>query len=71
MKAPPKLWTAAEVALHLACSQRHVYDVIARGELDVVDIGSGRRAKTRIPEDSLAKYIESRRRRAPRAGTTD
>lgn len=63
MKPPPKLYTVREAAELLSCSPDHVYDLVSRGELEVVDIGHGR-AKTRVPEDALAEYINKRRRRA-------
>lgn len=62
----PRLHTIPQVAELLGCSRWHVYDLIARGELDVVDISTGRRACSRVPDDSLAAYITARRRNAKR-----
>lgn len=63
-KTAPQLLTAAEVAIRLGCSQRHVYDLIAQGAFtEVVDISGGRRAKTRIAEPVLAAYIAGRTRK--------
>lgn len=56
-----QLLTVAEVAERLRCGRTHVYDLIARGELPVVDLGLGR-AKSRIREDDLAAFIDSRTR---------
>lgn len=62
----PRLHTIPEVADLLCCCREHVYNLIARGDLDVVDIGIRGRAKSRVPDDSLARYIAARRRNAKR-----
>lgn len=46
-------------------SVRHIYNLIASGELAAVDTGHGR-AKTRIPASAADAYIAARLRRAPR-----
>jgi excisionase family DNA binding protein len=53
----PQLLTIPEAAAALRCSKRHVYDLVARGELRPVDIGNGR-SKTRIRPDDLAAYVD-------------
>lgn len=50
------LLPVAEVARLWRCSRDHVYDLISAGELRTVNLGTGR-AKTRVPESSLAQYI--------------
>ena len=54
------LHSVTETAELLGCSGMHVYRLIAAGELEAVDIatpGAGR-AKTRIRDDDLARYID-------------
>ncbi len=53
----------SELAERWRCSRDHVYDLIAAGELEVVDIGRGR-AKTRVPASSANAYIARHKRRA-------
>jgi excisionase family DNA binding protein len=55
-----------EVAKLWDCSVQHVYNLIADGRLSVVDIGGGRRPKTRIAAAELDAYIKRNQRRAPR-----
>lgn len=43
------------IAAELDCSERHVYDLIAKGELDSVRIGSGRLG-LRVKAGSYADY---------------
>lgn len=57
-----RLLSVREVAELWSCSRDHIYDLIARGALAVVDIG-GTRAKTRIPESSLTDYVRRNLRR--------
>jgi excisionase family DNA binding protein len=54
---------AAEV---LGCSENHVYRLIAAGVLSAVDIAvpGARRSKTRVRDDDLASYINTKTRRA-------
>lgn len=52
-----RLLSIPEVAERLACSRRHVYDLIKRGDLPKIDIG-----RARIGADDLARYVELRRR---------
>jgi excisionase family DNA binding protein len=58
------LLTISAVAAELGCSDMHVYRLIERGELPVVDISQpgARRSKTRVRADQLTKYIEARTR---------
>lgn len=59
-----QLLTVAQVAQRLSCSRQHVYDEIGRGKFrEVVDIGGGARANTRIPEPVLAEYITANTRK--------
>ena len=57
----PSLLTIPMAAAALSCSRRHVYTLIAGGELRPVDIGHGR-SKTRIRPDDLQAYIERQTR---------
>lgn len=64
MAVAPKLYSVAETAEILSCSPDHVYDLIARGDFAVVDIGSGRRPKTRISAAVINGFIKSHTRTA-------
>lgn len=59
------LYPVSEVAKLWRCSVDHVYDLIAAGQLRVVNLARGR-AKTRIPESALAEYVKRNSRRAGR-----
>jgi len=69
-QAAPKLLTIADTADRLGCSEMHVYRLIAAGELDPVDIAQprARKAKTRISESDLARYIQAKTRPARPVG---
>lgn len=54
------LYTVAEVAESWRCTRQHIYNLIARGQLRVVDTGSLGRTKTRVPESALVEFIENR-----------
>lgn len=58
--------TVPETAERLRCGRTHVYDLIARGELAVIDISrpGAKRSKTRVPETSLEDYAKRLARRA-------
>ncbi|WP_418059930.1 helix-turn-helix domain-containing protein [Pimelobacter simplex] len=56
--------SVTEAARVLSCSRGHVYNLIAAGELSVVDIGIEGRPKTRVLEGELKGYVERRTRRA-------
>ncbi len=49
------LYTVAELAVMWRCSKNLIYDEIARGNLDKVNLGKGR-AKTRVPESIADAY---------------
>lgn len=59
------MYAVAEIARAWRVSKNCVYDLIAKGEIEAVDIGHGR-AKTRIRESALDAYLdrltEARRR---------
>jgi excisionase family DNA binding protein len=59
------LLTIAATAARLACSDMHIYRLIAAGQLDAVDIAQpgARKSKTRVTDASVSRYIESRTRR--------
>ena len=58
-----QLLTIPEVAARLRCGRTSVYELIARGELAVVDIAVTRtRAKTRVTDKSVDEFIASRTR---------
>jgi excisionase family DNA binding protein len=67
-KPDTRLLTIPETAGRLACSRAHVYRLIADGSLghpaDIARPGA-RRAKTRVREDELARYIDGRTRLVP------
>jgi excisionase family DNA binding protein len=56
------LLTIGEAGFRLRASENHVYRLVALGQLRAVDVGlpGSRRSKTRIREDDLAAYIQSR-----------
>lgn len=65
-KTAPQLLTIPEAAARLRCHRDTVYELIARGELDVTDISTRGRGTSRIPEPSVAAFIERRTRNARR-----
>lgn len=69
-RPPAQLLPIPAAAERLGCSEMHIYRLVSTGELSAVDIsrkGAGK-SKTRIREDELDAYIESRTRRAAPAG---
>lgn len=50
------LYPVEEVAKLWRCSTEHVYEQIRRGRLHTVDIARGR-AKTRVPESAIARFL--------------
>lgn len=60
---PPKgaeeLYPVSELAQLWRCSPDHVMDLVTRGELRSVQLGTGR-AKTRIPASAAAEFIAKR-----------
>jgi excisionase family DNA binding protein len=48
------------------CSDDHIYDLIAKGELSYVPLGIGR-AKTRIPASAVEEFITRRSVKSRRA----
>lgn len=63
MTSATQLLSVIEVADRLRVHRSTVYDLIARGELRCVDLGHGR-AKTRIRETDLLRFIDARTRAA-------
>ena len=63
---PVRLRTIRQAGERLECSSMHIYRLIASGALSAVDIAQpgAQRPKTRIREDDLDAYVESRTRRA-------
>ena len=60
-----QLLSVTEAAERLACSRGHVYNLVAAGALQAVEIkASGSRPKTRIREDELEAFIAGRTARA-------
>jgi excisionase family DNA binding protein len=51
-----RLLTIAETAAWFKCSRQHIYDLINRGELPCVRVGS----LPRITEQSAIRYLEGR-----------
>lgn len=64
--AAPAVLTIPEAAARLRCSRGHVYNLIAAGDLDVVDIAptGSTQSKTRVIEASVSAFLESRIRNA-------
>jgi excisionase family DNA binding protein len=64
--SPRRLLTPAEVAEQLQIGRTAVYDLIASGDLPVVDVRSpgSKRARSRITEADLKAFIASRTRKA-------
>jgi excisionase family DNA binding protein len=67
-KTTPVLLTIPEAAERLRCSRGHVYTLIADGDLDTVDIAprGSRKAKTRVTEASVIRFIDDRTQNARR-----
>lgn len=67
-KPLPRLLTIPETRALLGCSETHVYNLIADGELSAVDISrpGSRKAKTRVPEHEARAWIERRTTNARR-----
>lgn len=63
-----RLVRVTEAATVLDCSKHHVYDLIARGQLESIDIGGHGRSLTRIRLSELDAYLERNTRRV-RPGT--
>lgn len=67
-----KLLTVQEVAALLVVHPQTVYRLIWSGALATVDIGTGKRARTRVRETAVEAYLQRRERgastsrRAPR-----
>lgn len=59
--AAEDLYTVAELAAKWRCSKNLVYDEIARGDLQCVNLGTGTgRGMTRIPESIADEYWRKR-----------
>ena len=61
-----QLLTIPEVAERLRCGKSTVYELIATGALAVTDVSVRGRARTRISDQAVDRFIESRTRTAPR-----
>lgn len=62
-----QLLTIREAAARLTLGKSSVYELIALGDLEVVDIAvKGFRPKTRVPDHAVEAFIKARTRRAPR-----
>jgi excisionase family DNA binding protein len=53
-----KLLSIEDVAERLSCSRGHVYNLIARGQLDRYNIAI-KGSKARVSEESVDRYIEA------------
>lgn len=55
-----KLLTIPDAAAVLSCSKTHVYDLIADGVLEAVDIArpGAKRSKTRVTAAALHAYVD-------------
>jgi excisionase family DNA binding protein len=60
-----QLYTVPETAKRLRVADNTVYRLIASGALKAVDLSAGgKRSKTRIRDDDLARFIDARTRTA-------
>lgn len=57
-----QLHTIPQTAQRLGISRTSVYDLIAAGQLRVVDVGTGRSPRTRVRDDDLQAFIDGRTR---------
>jgi hypothetical protein len=57
--AAPEM-TVADFAHRIRKAVSTARGIIARGEIDVVNIGSAKRPCLRIPEDAYQRYLKSR-----------
>lgn len=57
-----KVLSITEAAKVLSCSRGHVYNLIAAGELRVVDIGIDGRSKSRVYPEDLDAYLKRKTR---------
>lgn len=64
----PRLLTIPETRALLGCSENHVYNLIADGELSTVDIArpGSRKPKTRVPENVARDFLDRRTTNAKR-----
>lgn len=60
------LMTLREAGDELRISEDSVYRLVQRGRLAAVDVGTGRRARTRIRRAELERFIEANTRTAGR-----
>jgi excisionase family DNA binding protein len=60
--ALPQLLTIPQTAAVLRCSDNHVYNLIADGDLSAVDIArrGSRKPKTRVPQEVALAFLERR-----------
>jgi excisionase family DNA binding protein len=54
------VFTIAEVAERLKCSQSTVYSLVDRGELAAINLGSSSRRTLRFTQESLAAYLQTK-----------
>lgn len=57
-----QLISVTEAAARLSCSRGHVYDLVAAGAFRLVDIGAGKRPKSRLYASELEAFIASKTR---------
>lgn len=62
----PTVLTVPEAAARLRCSRGHVYNLVAAGELDVIDIAppGSTKPKTRVLDESVDAFLRRRIRNA-------
>lgn len=65
----PRLLTIPQTSALLGCSDNHVYNLIADGDLTTVDIArrGSRKPKTRVPEDVALAFLKRRSSKPLRA----
>lgn len=55
-----RLYTVQEAAAELCVSRSYVYAAIEKGEIPVVELGTGTRSKIRVRATAIAEFIEAR-----------
>ena len=69
MSAVSEYLTPDEVAEALKCGRRLVYDFVSEGQLRHVRLGSGPKARIRIPSDALDEFARCQSEPPARAPT--
>lgn len=60
VRIPDPMLTVPQVAAVLDCERRHVYRLLATGDLHPVDVVGWRRSKTRIRDSEVQSFLGRR-----------